>query len=83
MFQPKCQSINYNRVTTTCQLLDTNVSDKNEIENGNQFENHKDWVYYGQKIKVIGSMSTTPSLGNPIEVPNVRSTSLVPTGNVM
>ena len=53
MFQPRCQSVNYNRVTRECQLLDTNVYNQNEVQNGNQFDDQKDWVYYGQKEKVI------------------------------
>ena len=54
MFQPKCKSINYNEVRTTCQLLDRTVS----LNNGNEistqqeqeeFENQPNWIYYGQK----------------------------------
>ena len=58
MFRPKCQSINYNQVNTTLQLLDRTVSlnDKNEIstlQEQKEFENHQHWVYYGQKRKMV------------------------------
>ena len=56
MFQQKCQSVNYNKITTDCQLLDRSISNRIEVDNEDNFENHKDWVYYGHEEEKVVSL---------------------------
>ncbi|XP_066922457.1 uncharacterized protein [Clytia hemisphaerica] len=50
----KCKSVNYNKKTKECQLMDEN---QQNVEDEDKFENDEDWEYYGEKERKMECFS--------------------------